>query len=128
MINIEHNHDGIKLNNFLKTLQNNPKSKFKIMGVEFPKIPANTKIMYSRLPTKSIQKSMAEILAQNDDYSAGCFSRRLDIKSVGNKIFAINDIKKVYMQAIQTKGNNRIAPIQSTKNYIIQIISYKNLA
>ncbi len=111
MINIETENNGnMRLNYFLKILQNNTKSEFKIMNIEFPKIPANTKIMYSRLPTKSIQKSMAEILAQNDDYSAGCFSKKLDIKSVGNKIFAINDIRKVYMKAIQ-KRSNRVAPM-----------------
>ena len=111
MINIENNNGRIKLNDFLSTLQKNKKSAFKIMDAEFPKRPANTKIMYSRFPTKSIQKSMAEILAQNDDYSAGCLSKRLDIKYVGNKIFAIKDIKKAYIQAIQNKGNNRVAPM-----------------
>jgi hypothetical protein len=57
---------------------------------------------------------MAEILAQDDDYSAGCFSRRLDIKSVGNKVFAINDIQKAYINAIKTiknKCSSRVTPI-----------------
>jgi hypothetical protein len=50
MINIENNNDKIKLklNDFLQTLQKKEKSEFEIMGVNFPKIPDNTKIMDSK--------------------------------------------------------------------------------